>query len=66
MSSINSKKRELYNKWTKLKRLSNNDKLTYTQYYKIREVEEESYKKWDFLDKYTKANEKISKKEKIK
>lgn len=57
--TILQEKRELYKEWTKLKELGDNEKLNFEQFFKIRKEEEKYYNKWKFLDKYTKAKEKI-------
>ena len=58
--TVFEKKRELYKKWNELKRLGNSEDLTFDQFFKIRNEEQEYYDKWKFLDSYTKAKEKIS------
>lgn len=53
--SINEKKLELYRLWSDLKKLLNDDSLTFDKYMEIRELEEKTYYKWVFYDKFTKA-----------
>lgn len=57
--SIFEEKRKLFDEWTKLKKLGDNEKLNFKQFYKIRQKEKVSYEKWRFLDNFTKAKEKI-------
>ena len=59
MESLFKEKRELFKQWTNLKYLGENEKLNFNQYYRIRQIEQEIYNKWKFLDNYTKAKEKI-------
>lgn len=59
MSDIFEKKRRLYKEWTKLKKLGENEDLTFDQFYKIRNKEQILYDKWKFLDNFTKAKEKV-------
>ena len=66
MSTIFKKKKELYNKWSELKKLGENEELSFEQYNKIRIEEQKSYDKWKFLEGFSKAKEKIENEKKKK
>lgn len=59
MKSVLKEKRELYKKWNKLKRLGENEDLSFDQFFKIRKEEEKYYFKWKFYDGISKAKEKV-------
>lgn len=64
MKSIFKEKRKLKNEWIKLKELGENEDLSFDQFYRIRDKEQQIYNKWLFLDNFTKVKEKIENEEK--
>lgn len=66
MGTLFKEKKKLYEEWSKLKRLGENEELSFEQFYKIRTQEQEYYNKWKFLEGFTKAKEKIENEKKKK
>lgn len=63
--SIYQRKNELFRLWNDLKKVLNDDSLSFDKYMKIREKEEQAYHKWYFYDKFTKACNKLKQKDDI-
>lgn len=66
MKSLFKEKKKLYEEWSRLKRLGENEDLSFEQFYKIRILEQEYYNKWKFLEGFTKAKEKVENEKKKK
>lgn len=55
--SIKEKERELYDKWTYLRKLMYNDKAIKRVSFELSEAEDKAYKEWVFFKKYANAME---------
>lgn len=57
--SIKEKERELYNKWSELRKLMYNDKSIKKVSFELSEAEDKAYKEWVFFKKYANAMEEL-------
>jgi len=55
--SVKEKERELYNKWSELRKLMYNDKQSKKVSFELSEAEDKAYKEWLFFKKYANAME---------
>lgn len=57
--SIKEKERELYSKWTYLRKLMYNDEAIKRVSFELSEAEDKAYKEWVFFKKYANAMEEL-------
>ena len=57
--SVKEKERELYNKWSELRKLMYNDKQSKKVSFELSEAEDKAYKEWVFFKKYANAMEEL-------